>query len=123
MLELGKQLRKIRKDKKLSAAELSQISGVARSLISQLESGKRQSTSIDTVYRLAKALNVSVASLLIEEPSIPPAIAYKQNDKKSPLYLKEHYSAYLPTLQKAEEAGLTPELLGSLIDVIARIKK
>lgn len=121
MLELGRRLKEIRKDKNLSAAELSKQSGVARSLISQIESGKRQSTSIDTVYRLAKALDVPVASLLSEVPS-SQLITYKSNDKQFPHYFKEQDLAYLPTLQKAKEAGLTPELLDELIDIILRMQ-
>jgi len=122
VLELGKRLKEIRKSKNLNAAELSQQSGVARSLISQLESGKRQSTSIDTVYRLAKALDVPVASLLAETP-VTTSYAAKHGHQESSLYFKEGDLAYLQTLRKAKEAGLTPELLNELIDVILRIRK
>lgn len=125
MLELGKNLREIRKNKALSAAELSQKSGVARSLISQLESGKRQSTSVDTLYRLAQALEVPIASLLTEEPLKPPrsgsSIKYKQSDKP-PFFFKEQDLAYLSAIQKAKDAGVSPELLDELIDVVIRIK-
>ena len=69
MLELGKKIKELRINKDFSARELSERSGVARSLISQLETGKRQSTGIDTVYRLAKALDVPLSRFLLMNPT------------------------------------------------------
>lgn len=123
MLDLGKRLKELRKRKKYSARELSERSGVARSLISQIETGKRQSTSMDTVYRLAKALDTPIASLLSEEHRAVSAVSYKQGNEASRLVINEADLPYLPSLQKAQDAGLTPELLDEFIDLIVRIRK
>ncbi|TGE37192.1 XRE family transcriptional regulator [Desulfosporosinus fructosivorans] len=118
MLELGKRLKEIRLTKGLSAVELSQRSGVARSLISQLETGKRQSTGIDTIYRLAQALEVSPTLFLNDEP--PSNVHY--NEDLSPFVLNEGSQPYLRLAQKAEKSGLSPDLLGELIDIIVRLR-
>ncbi|HVJ50328.1 helix-turn-helix transcriptional regulator [Desulfitobacterium sp.] len=122
MLELGKKIKELRKNKNYSARELSERSGVARSLISQLETGKRQSTSMDTVYRLAKALDVTLSYLFTEEPSADFPSAYRQANDSSHFSLNEKSLPYLDTLQRAQKAGLSPELLNELIDLILRIR-
>lgn len=118
VLELGKRLKEIRLAKGLSAMELSQRSGVARSLISQLETGKRQSTGIDTIYRLAHALEVSPTLFLNNEP--PSNVHYKED--LSTFILNEGSQPYLRLAQKAEKSGLSPDLLGELIDIIVRLR-
>lgn len=61
---LGKNIRKIRIEKKLGLNELSRLSGVSRSSISMLETGKIQSLSNNNLIKIADVLNVSGDSLL-----------------------------------------------------------
>ncbi|MHB8125006.1 MAG: helix-turn-helix domain-containing protein [Desulfitobacteriaceae bacterium] len=128
MPELGKKLREIRLTKGLSGRELSQKSGVARSLISQLETGKRQSTGIDTIRRLAQALEISPAVFLNSESTLRPTLNYnhsldpRYNDEILPFMAREESQSYLRLAQKAKEAGLSPELLEELIDFIIRFR-
>lgn len=118
MLELGKRLKEIRLTKGLSAKELSHRSGVARSLISQLETGKRQSTGIDTICRLALALEVSPTVFLNSGRS------YNSHYKEdlSPFMVKEGSQPFLRLAQKAEKSGLSPDLLEELLDIIVRLR-
>lgn len=122
MFELGKTIKELRKKRNYSARELAERSGVARSLISQLETGKRQSTSTDTVYRLAKALDVPLSYIFTEVSSTGLPTSYKQANDFSQLTINEESLPYLHTLQKAQKAGLTPDLLDELIDLILRIR-
>ncbi|WP_152399105.1 helix-turn-helix domain-containing protein [Paenibacillus cellulositrophicus] len=64
MLALGRALRKIRKEKKLTQDELSVYSRVDRSYISELENGEK-APSLLTITALARALQVK-ASVLVE---------------------------------------------------------
>ena len=61
---LGKNIRKIRIEKKLGLNELSRLSSVSRSSISMLETGKIQSLSNNNLIKIADVLNVSGDSLL-----------------------------------------------------------
>lgn len=61
--QFGQQLRKIRLQKKLSQGDVARILGVHRSYISGLEQGRRN-PSLVTVYKIARALNISVRELL-----------------------------------------------------------
>ena len=56
---MGYKIREVREAKNISQEELSQKSGVSRSIISALENGKTNTTS-KTLASIAKALGVSV---------------------------------------------------------------
>lgn len=56
---MGCKIREVREAKNISQEELSQKSGVSRSIISALENGKTNTTS-KTLANIAKALGVSV---------------------------------------------------------------
>jgi transcriptional regulator with XRE-family HTH domain len=63
----GARVRAARARRGVSAAELANTAGVSKSLVSQIERGIA-APSIDTVRRLASALQVPVFSLFMEEP-------------------------------------------------------
>lgn len=62
-------IRDLRERKKLSQMELANASGVSRSIISSLESGREVTTTTDTLSRLANALGVSVSGIFFEDES------------------------------------------------------
>ncbi|MDO8187671.1 cupin domain-containing protein [Conexibacter sp. JD483] len=64
-MRLGRQLRTIRTDGRLTLQELARRAGVSQSLISQVERGIA-SPSITTLRRLAAALDVPIAALFVE---------------------------------------------------------
>ena len=63
MAQMGENVRRIRKKEGLTQEQLADAVGITSSFCAQIEAGVR-STSIDTLYRIAEALNVS-ASVLI----------------------------------------------------------
>ncbi len=61
--QLGRTVAKLRRDYGLSLADLSAQSGVAKSIISQIERNETNPT-LTTIWRLAHALDVSIESVL-----------------------------------------------------------
>ena len=61
--QLGRAVQRLRKSFGLSLAELSGQSGVAKSIISQIERNETNPT-LSTIWRLAHALDVSIESIL-----------------------------------------------------------
>ena len=61
--QLGQAVLKLRKGYGLSLGDLSQHSGVAKSIISQIERNETNPT-LTTIWRLAHALDVSIVSML-----------------------------------------------------------
>ena len=66
-LALASRIRAARSRRGLSLGELASTAGVSKSLVSQIERGIA-APSIDTVRRLASALELPVFSLFMEEP-------------------------------------------------------
>lgn len=70
--EISKNIKKYRKKKKITQKELAEISGYCHQYIRRIESKKsKKHFSIDTVYVLSRALDVSLADLIT---------AYKEED-------------------------------------------
>ena len=59
---LGKNIRKIRKSKKMTQENLSLESGISRSHIAMIEAGKRDVT-VSAVFKISRALKVTVSEL------------------------------------------------------------
>ena len=61
---VAKNIKKYRKEKDLSQDKLSRLADVSHATIIKIESGGIQSPTIDTVQKIAKALNISIEDLL-----------------------------------------------------------
>jgi len=61
-------LREVRKDRKLTQAELAERSGVPQSTISRIEAGGTGSITLANLERLADALGINAALLIVHEP-------------------------------------------------------
>lgn len=55
----------LRKQKKLSQEELAKLSGVSRATISKLETTPDAIAKTDTLYKIANALQVSIADIIL----------------------------------------------------------
>ena len=53
-------IKELRDKKKMTQQELAEKSGVSRSIISELETGKRTKTTTETLLKIAKALDSSI---------------------------------------------------------------
>lgn len=67
-LDIGKKLKELRKERKLSILKLAELSEVSTGLISQIERGKVV-PSVVSMWKLAKALNVNIGFFFDEETS------------------------------------------------------
>lgn len=62
---IRKNIKKYRKEKKITAAELAEMIELSHDFIRQIESEKVASNfSVDTLYRISVALNVSIDKLM-----------------------------------------------------------
>ena len=59
-------IRKLRKEKGLSQEKLARLSDVSNNTIVNIEAGKQKNPTIDTIRKIAKALDVSLEDLLKE---------------------------------------------------------
>lgn len=61
-------LREVRKDRKLTQAELAEKSGVPQSTISRIEAGGTGSITLAHLESLADALGINAALLIVHQP-------------------------------------------------------
>lgn len=59
-------LHEMRKKRRLTQQQLATISGVSQQAISSIENGSRQSPSVETLYKLSKALKCTMDDLIEE---------------------------------------------------------
>jgi transcriptional regulator with XRE-family HTH domain len=63
MSNISKNLRKMREAKGLSQEKLARMSDVANNTIIKIESGKNQNPTLDTLKKIAKALDIGLDEL------------------------------------------------------------
>jgi len=61
---LAKNITQLRKAKGLSQEKLARLADVANNTLIKMESGENQNPTLDTLKKVAKALNVSVDELI-----------------------------------------------------------
>jgi len=61
---LAKNITRLRKTKGLSQEKLARLADVANNTLIKMESGENQNPTLDTLKKVAKALNVSVDELI-----------------------------------------------------------
>ena len=66
---VGNKIRNLRKQKKMNAKELAQDAGISYGMLSLLESGSTQG-SVETLRKIAKVLDITLAYLFTNENSI-----------------------------------------------------
>jgi transcriptional regulator with XRE-family HTH domain len=69
---IGDRLRSVRKRRGLSQAELAELSGVSLSLIRKLEQGERGDVRVETLRKLAAAMEVATTTLIGQPPEPVP---------------------------------------------------
>ena len=64
MSTITKNLRKLRETKRLSQEKLARLADVANNTIVKIEAGKNQNPTLDTLKKIAKALEISIDELI-----------------------------------------------------------
>lgn len=64
---MGYKIKEMREKKEMSQEKLSELSGISRSIISGLESGRVTVTTTLTLKKIAKALGVTVGEIFCDD--------------------------------------------------------
>lgn len=99
---LPTRLKQARRDKDLSLEAVARLSGVSRSMLSQIERGESNPT-ISTLWNLTRALQVDFAGLL-DEPRNTDTIDVLR-DSSVPLFDQVGKGCHIRILSPPEEAG------------------
>lgn len=71
LFSIGKEIRKIRKDRKLSQAELAKVLGMSRTTVGQIENGTVQDIGVRKLVRILEFLGLE---LRVRPSGAPPTL-------------------------------------------------
>ena len=100
---LAKRLKETRKSKGLSLEATAKLSGVSRSMLSQIERGE-SSPTVETLWSLTRALQVDFAGLL-DEDNIDKAIKEIMRAQRTPTIDSQGEGCRIRILSPPEQAG------------------
>jgi transcriptional regulator with XRE-family HTH domain len=69
-MTLGDKIRLLRTEKKVSIRKLSDLTGLSKSTLSDIENNKSKKPTVDTIERVARALEIPISELFDEEEKI-----------------------------------------------------
>lgn len=80
---IGKRIKVLRMDRRLTQRDMEEATGVSRSHISKIESGKVVNPGLDTLEKIARALKVSVSFLFhFDERTLKRRVQAMERRKK-----------------------------------------
>lgn len=109
---IGKRIKEIREQKKLSTYDLAKMTGISQSTISKLENGKR-SVDLALLRSISKALNVDVSDFLVESNNLLIGVRIKKQRELKGLSvdeLSEKSGIGIKLLLDIEDNNLKPGL-------------
>lgn len=108
-MKIGKNIKRIRKEKGLTQKALGELCGINEANIRKYENDK-QNPKLETALKIAKALNVSVWDLLGANDEINYTVTFPNE------YIKKIGNSYLSALfNESEPTTITPTQLGRIL--------
>jgi transcriptional regulator with XRE-family HTH domain len=105
-MRLAGRLKTERATKGLSLDALANLSGVSRSMLSQIERGE-SSPTVASLWNLTRALNVDFSSLLDQDVVPDSKIIEHMRDGQTPIFHNREAGCVVRILSPVEEAGGT----------------
>ena len=117
-MTIAEKLKKLRELRRLTTAELAKLSGVHQTTISAIENKRHASPGIETVERLAKALNVSPLYCFEDRSRTPFDLIDNLPTEISDFLLSEESLPYLLLSKDAYAKGISSKTIEQLIKVL-----
>ncbi|MDI9561810.1 MAG: helix-turn-helix transcriptional regulator [Pseudomonadota bacterium] len=117
-MTIAEKLKKLRSLRQVTAAELSQLSGVHQTTISAIENKRHVSPGIETIERLAKALKVSPLYFFEDRSRTPFDLVDNLPSDISDFLLREESLPYLLLSKDAYAKGISSKTMEQLIKVL-----
>lgn len=115
-MTIGDKIRLLRKENKVSIRKLSEMTGLSKSTLSDLENNKSKKPTVDTIDRIAKALQIPICKIFEEiqnENKQSKSTQEKDTDNKN---LSQ---AFLSSIDRAKESPKeVQDKIASFIDLI-----
>ena len=109
-MEIGKKIRELRKDKKITLVELSQMTGVAQATLSRIETGIMRGT-VESHDKIARALGLTLSEFYGSLDDRVDKVIHQEESKRSPVTLRSGKVRCELLTHEAMKKKITPLLL------------
>lgn len=134
-MSFGENLRRLRRDKGWSQAELATKAGIKTSHISTMETSDAGDPKLSTIYKLLNALGCSPNTLLqdeeevglqgILEATLERASNLDENSKRVVVEIVDHYciAKGMQEMMRKDRNGILPNIIWSTSDIEPVLKR
>lgn len=117
-MTIGDKIRLFRTEKKISIRKMAEITGLSKSTLSDIENNKSKKPTVDTVGKIANALEVPISELF-EDTNLQGEESVKQNTTKEELNEKDLSDVFLRSVARAKNRPKeVQERIAGFIDLI-----
>lgn len=109
-MEIGKRIRELRKTKKITLVELSQMTGVAQATLSRIETGIMRGT-VESHEKIARALGLTLAEFYGSLDDRIDKAVHHDHSKRNSVTLRSGKIRYELLTNEAMKKKITPLLL------------
>lgn len=109
-MEIGKKIRELRKAKKVTLVELSQITGVAQATLSRIETGIMRGT-VESHEKIARSLGLTLAEFYGSLDDRVDKVIHLEESKRSPITVRSGKVRCELLTHEAMKKKITPLLL------------
>jgi len=113
---IGDKIRLLRKENNISIRKLSEMTGLSKSTLSDIENNKSKKPTVDTIERIAKALQIPISELFeeIQNENNLQELSVEENDDN-----KNLSEVFLRSVARAKERPKeVQEKIASFIELI-----
>jgi len=103
-ISVGKKVRALRIEKNISLPELAESAGVSKGFLSQLENDEQSNPSLDTLNKVAKVLDVTLAALLEKGSVKSKRVIPEEIDPALKEFIQERHASKQPVDQDILQA-------------------
>ncbi|MDF2499385.1 MAG: hypothetical protein K0Q77_99 [Anaerosporomusa subterranea] len=120
---IGSKLRGLREGKNLRIEDLSEITGISVSTLSDIETGETKNPRKATVKLICDALKVPETYFYLEDSRLPTDLIPEMPEETRNFIMNGRNVPFLVLTEKAAKNGLTPEQFDKLLELWLEIKK
>lgn len=93
------------------------------SLVSEILNGKRPHISLETMQKIAKALNIHIMYLIEQDATRPEEILSHLTEEEKQFVTSKHSVPWIKMSSDAAKEGITPEQLSNIVQTIIEVKR
>lgn len=115
---IGQKMKELRSERQMTLSDIQRLTGITIGGLGDIERGKSTNPGIFSIAKIAQVLGVSIEYLLHDEKGIDAKAKYLLRDENAAFLCNENFQPYFEIAQRAFAAGVSPVVLGQLVEVL-----